>query len=220
METGLMNQILEKGIIAIMRGVAPQDAEPTVEALLSGGISTLEVAFNHKSPEGMQQTLESMRRIQTGFGTAVQMGAGTVLSEEDVDMARECGATYMISPNVDPVVIRHTKACGCLSFPGALTPSEIALAASAGADAIKLFPAGNFGPNYLRAVMGPLGHLTYFAVGGITCDNMQQFLKAGVKGFGIGGNLVDLQAIRRGDFATITRTAREFVEAWRQFALK
>ncbi len=217
MQDKLLQSIFDNGIIAIIRGVSPDQIIPTVEALVEGGISTLEITFQHKDQSTIERSLESMRRVSQHFGEAVQMGAGTVLTCQNVDDAIACGAKYMISPNVDPEVIRYTKERGCLSFPGALTPTEAVEAAKAGADAVKLFPAGDLGPSYIKAVRGPLAHLNFLAVGGVSPDNMASFLDAGVCGFGIGGNLVNLKAIEAGDFAAITRTARAYVNAWEAY---
>ncbi len=209
-----LHAILDQGIIAIVRGVAPSHIIPTVEALYSGGIGAVEITFDQRSPQTIAQTLESLSLIHSNFQGRMLLGAGTVLTVEQVESAAANGAQYMISPNVDVEVIRHTKKLGCLSFPGALTPTEIVTAHNAGADAVKLFPAGTFGPGYIKAIMGPLGHIPYFAVGGITPDNMEDFIEIGVRGFGIGGNLVDLKAIMENRFEAIEATARRYSTNW------
>ena len=117
----------------------------------------------------------------------------------------------MISPNVDKKVIRKTKALGMLSLPGALTPSEICDAARYGADLIKLFPAADMGPDYVKAVKAPLSHVKLLAVGGIGLEDLRTYMNAGACGFGIGSSLTDREMIRNEDWSGITTLAKAYV---------
>jgi 2-dehydro-3-deoxyphosphogluconate aldolase/(4S)-4-hydroxy-2-oxoglutarate aldolase len=134
-----------------------------------------------------------------------------VLTSEQVEHAVESGAQYIISPNTDLAVIKKTKELEKTSIPGAFTPSEMVSAYHAGADIIKLFPAGVFGIKYIKAVLAPLSHIPVIAVGGVDADNAVDFLKAGAIGVGVGGNLVDVKAIYAGEYDKITATAREYL---------
>jgi len=215
-----LQSIFEQGIIAIIRGVKPEYIVSTVQALYAGGIRAVEATYDQSSEQSINDSLASMRLIHENFKDKVIMGAGTVITVQQVISAKECGAKYIISPNTDVEVIRATKEVGCLSFPGALTPSEIVTAYHAGADAIKLFPAGTMGTGYVKAIMGPLGYIPYLAVGGITLDNMKDFIDIGVKGFGIGGALVSVKEIEAGNFSAITELAGRYVGNWNKFKNK
>lgn len=129
-------------VIAIIRGVEPGQMLDTARAIKAGGISNMEITFDHSTPEGIGNTLESIRRVKAGLGDQVNVGAGTVLTTEEAELAAEAGAEYLISPGMDPAVIRRTKELGKISIPGALTPTEVCEAWDCGADIVKMFPAG------------------------------------------------------------------------------
>lgn len=209
----VLDHILNAKLIAIVRGVKTSDICQLTQALLDGGITCMEVTYNQKSIEGQQETLHSIRTIKQTFGDAICLGAGTVLTPLQVQQAIEAGAAYMISPNVDLSVIAATKKADAVSIPGALTPSEIVTAYSAGADIVKLFPAGDLGIDYIRSLIAPLSHIPLSAVGGVRPDNVKEFFSAGVVGVGIGSNLVSLKDIREKRFDRITETAKKYVAA-------
>ena len=143
------------------------------------------------------------------------VGAGTVMTVEQVRQAAEAGAEYMISPNVDEEVIRETKRLGKVSIPGAMTPTEAAFAYKCGADIVKLFPAGLLGAAYIKAVKAPLKHIPVTAVGNVNVDNCAEFIKAGAVGVGVGGSLVSAKLVDEGRFDEITATAQAYVAALR-----
>ena len=132
------------------------------------------------------------------------------------DLACEAGAKYIITPNVNTDVIRYANSLGMVTMPGAFTPSEIEEAHRAGADFVKVFPAGQLGTDYIRAIKAPLNHIALLAVGGVNENNLKDFLNAGVVGFGIGGNLVNQEWIKNGQFDRIAELARTYVENVRQ----
>lgn len=209
----VMERVRERRIIAIVRGLAPEWILRLSEALYEGGIDLIEVTFAQAKPDTFAQTAEAIRAIDRHFGGRVLAGAGTVMSEAQVDMAREAGAKYIISPNVDQGVIRRTKEYGLCAFPGALTPTEIAQAHAGGADAVKVFPAGNLGPGYIKAVAAPLAHIPLMAVGGVNEQNAQDFLRAGAIGLGVGGNLVNKEWIEGGQWQRISELAAAYRKA-------
>lgn len=135
------------------------------------------------------------------------MGAGTVLTPEQVDRAFKAGAEYIISPDTNPEVIKRTVSLGLVSIPGALTPTEIQYAHACGADFVKLFPAGEMGISYIKAVTAPLNHIRLLAVGGVNEDNLADFFKAGIKGAGIGSNIIKKNLLEQKDFKGITKLA-------------
>ena len=134
------------------------------------------------------------------------------MSVEQVKIAAEAGAEYMISPDTSEAVIKATREAGAVSIPGALTPTEVATAYAYGADFVKLFPAGELGLSYIKAIRAPLAHIPMLAVGGVNENNLGEFLKAGLDGFGIGSNIVDKKLIEKGDFAALTALAKRYTE--------
>lgn len=213
MRNKVIQRTLQGKLIAIVRGMAGDSILPLAEALREGGVDMMEVTFNQRHPESFSETTKSIGAIRKRFGDDVLVGAGTVITPEQAEMAAEAGALYIISPNVDVRVIARTRELGLVSMPGALTATEAQVAHTAGADFIKLFPAGDLGPGYLKALTAPLSHLSFLAVGGIDEKNMPAFRKAGALGFGIGGNLVNRELVAAGRWAAITELAKVFVAA-------
>jgi len=207
--------ILSKKLIAIVRKLPRPHIVSLGEALQAGGIELMEVTFDPQNPDDWRETCESIRALRKHFGEAVRVGAGTVLSEQQVDMAYDAGAQYIISPNPDARVIRRTRERGLVSLPGCMTSGEMLSAHEAGADFIKMFPAGLLGVDYIKAVRAPLSHLSLLAVGGVNEKNAADFIRAGCCGLGVGGSLVDKQRVMSGEFQSITKLAATYVEAVR-----
>ena len=207
----IMETLRERKAIAIVRGLSPEIIDPLAQALYDGGIGLLEVTFQQDKPGTWKATASAIGHLCSAFDGRMRIGAGTVMTTEQLHLAADAGAQYIISPGVSEAVIRETKRLGLLSLPGALTPTEIANAYSMGADAVKIFPAGIAGPKYIKAVRAPISHIPLLAVGGIDADNCAAFLKAGCIGVGVGGSLVNKQWIADGDFDKITALAGEFV---------
>lgn len=212
-----MNNVMERlraeKIIAIVRGVSSEQILPLARALLDGGISMMELTFDQSKPETWQDTCAGIRRLAEEFSGALLPGAGTVLTLEQLSLAREAGARYIISPDTDEGVIRETKKLGLCSFPGAFTPTEVVRAWKAGADAVKLFPASNLGAEYVKALRAPLSHIPLLAVGGVTAENAGEFIACGCAGVGVGGGLANKKWIAEGAFDKITALAREYGKA-------
>jgi 2-dehydro-3-deoxyphosphogalactonate aldolase len=171
-------------LIAILRGVKPQEVVSTGEALLDAGFSLIEVPLNSPDP------LDSVTRLAKAFAGRAVVGAGTVLEEQEVDAVQAAGGTMVISPNASIDVIVRTARAGLVSLPGIATPSEAFAALRAGATALKLFPAEGASPAGLKAMRAVLpSSVRVFPVGGITPDNLSDWLKAGAAGFGLGSAL-------------------------------
>ncbi|WHH58221.1 bifunctional 4-hydroxy-2-oxoglutarate aldolase/2-dehydro-3-deoxy-phosphogluconate aldolase [Petroclostridium sp. X23] len=211
MSNMILNQIFQNKIVAIIRGIGSDRIIDTVGALLEGGINLLEVTFNQESQEKSADTLKCLKLIKKEYGDRVCLGAGTVLTLEQVEKSVEAGAEYIISPNTDVKVIQKTKEMGKISIPGSFTPSEAVTAYNAGADIVKLFPAGILGTDYIKAFLAPLSHIPVVAVGGVTVENVNDFISAGAKGVGVGGNLVDKKAIYAGEYDKIIQVAQDYV---------
>lgn len=192
-------------LIAILRGITPDEAVPVTSALIDAGITMIEVPLNSPHP------LDSIRAMAGAFGGDALIGAGTVLTPGDVRDVYAAGGRMVVSPDCDPEVIAATKAAGMRSFPGALTPTECFRALKSGADGIKVFPAplmGTGGLRALRAVLPPRAQV--FMVGGVDSTNMTDWRRAGASGFGLGTSLY-----RPGATATdVAEAARKAVAAW------
>lgn len=206
-----LDTILQSKVIAIVRGIPGEKIVELAKAISRGGIRCIEVTFD-QTTDGTQ-TLEAIRALKAQLGDEVCVGAGTVMTAQQVIRAAEAGAEYMISPNTDEAVIRQTKQLGKISIPGAMTPSEAVFAHSCGADIVKLFPAGILGASYIKAVKAPLKHIPVVAVGGINAENCRQFIEAGAVGVGVGGNLVDLKLVEEGRLDEITQIAQAYTNA-------
>jgi 2-dehydro-3-deoxyphosphogluconate aldolase/(4S)-4-hydroxy-2-oxoglutarate aldolase len=213
MRNKVTGRILEDRIIAIVRGADEGLVLPLGEALLAGGITMVEITFNQAKPDSFDATLRGIAKLREHFGDRLLAGAGTVLSEAQVDMARDAGALYIVSPNTNPAVIRRTRDLGLVSLPGALSPGECLDAHDAGADFVKLFPASVLGTAYLKAIRAPLSHIRFLAVGGIDETNAAAFIGAGALGLGVGGNLVNKEWMAAGQWEKITDLARRLVKA-------
>lgn len=170
-----------RNIVAILRGIRPEEAEPVAAALIIAGITKIEVPLNSPEP------LDSIGRMVRRFGAEAIIGAGTVLTPEDVARVAEVGGKLIVSPDANADVIRATKALGLLSYPGVMTPTECFAALRAGADGLKIFPGMLIGPEGLKAIRAVLPKGTeVLAVGGAGPENFAQWFAAGADGFGIG----------------------------------
>ena len=212
MKEDIVRSVLEGRIIAIIRGFSPETCLKLAEAYAKGGIRHVEVTFNQKAPDSWKDTSEAIRSIRERFEGEVRVGAGTVLTQEQLQMCEDAGGEYMITPNVNPELIRECVRRGLVAMPGALTPSEAVVAHEAGADFVKIFPAGSLGPGYVKAVMAPLSHIRFLAVGGVGPDNVADFMRAGCVGAGVGGNLTNKEWIAAGAWDKVTDVAKALVK--------
>lgn len=196
----------EMPLVAILRGVAPHEAVGIGTALLDAGFVCAEVPLNSPEPT------RSIAAMRQAFGERMLVGAGTVLSAADVDAVAAAGAQFVVSPNTNQQVIAAAKRRGLTALPGFLTPTEAFAAIEAGADALKLFPADQAGPAFikaLRAVLPPT--LPIFAVGGVDAGQMKAYLGAGATGFGLGSSLYK----PGDDAALVAARAHALVNAFR-----
>jgi len=180
----LRHYLGECPLVAIIRGVTPDEAEAIGEAIYDGGIRIIEVPLNSPEP------LKSIERLAARFGDRALIGGGTVLRPEWVDAVQAAGGRIIVSPNTNEAVIAAASSAGLISCPGYFTPSEAFTALNAGAHGLKLFPAEAATPAVLKAQLAVLPKgVPMVVVGGIKPDNMQPWLKAGASGFGLGGGL-------------------------------
>lgn len=207
----IVEAIENEKIIVIVRGAEKEKLIPLAQAMYDGGIRLLEVTFDAKGVVTDEQTAENIASLVKHFDGKMLIGAGTVLKESQVELVKKAGGRFIISPNTNEGVIKKTRELGMVSMPGAVTPTEIQQAYEYGASFVKLFPAGNLGPDYVKAVKAPLSHIKLTAVGGIHDGNMADYLKAGASGFGIGTNIVDKKLLEAEDYAGITKLAEKYV---------
>lgn len=205
--------IEQEKIIAIVRGADPEQCLKVAQALYDGGIRLMEITYNQKDPASFQTTADTIAAVAKEFEGRMLVGAGTVTSPELVEMTAKAGGRYIISPDCYPDVIRRTLELDMVSIPGALTPTEVMTAHRAGADFVKLFPVGNLGTSYIKAIRAPISHVKLLAVGGVNEKNIAEFLSTGLCGAGVGGNLANKKWIEAGEYHKITETARAMVAA-------
>jgi len=198
-------------IVAIIRGFEPDVCLKLAEAYYKGGIELVEVTFNQKDPDSWKDTASAIKSISNRFAGVMKVGAGTVLTEEQLTICEDAGGEFMVTPNVNTSLIKRCVSDGLMAMPGAMTPSEAVEAFNAGASYVKIFPAGVLGPAYIKALRAPLSHIPFLAVGGIGPDNIADFIKAGCVGAGVGGNLTNKEWIAAGQWDKITEVARSLV---------
>lgn len=210
MRSRVIEAIEREKIIVIVRGVAADKLIPLAEAMYEGGIRLLEVTYSADGSVSDEETAKNIEMLSKHFEGRMYIGAGTVITEKQVELTKKAGGKFIISPDTYENVIRKTRELDMASMPGALTPTEIQKAYRCGADFVKLFPITNLGTEYVKAVKAPLSHIKFLAVGGINENNMADYLKAGVCGFGIGSNIVNKKFIDSGDYASITQLAKKY----------
>lgn len=203
-----VDRIRKVGIVPVVRATSAEEALAAVEAIRAGGIPILEITLT------VPGAVQIIKDLTLRLGDEVLIGAGTVL---DSDAARACidaGARFIVSPSLDIPTIETCIALDVPVFPGALTPTEVVTAWKAGANAVKVFPANAMGgATYLKSLKAPLPQIELIPTGGVSLTNVADFIAAGAMALGVGADLVDLAALRRGDAAAITTKARQYVAA-------
>ena len=213
MKNTIVQAIKKNKLIAIVRGVEAEKCIRIAQALYDGGFRLMEITYDQKHPESWESTARTIGAVAKAFEGKMYVGAGTVTCTELVELTHKYGGRFIISPDVNEDVIRRTCQLGMVSIPGGLTPTEVMVAHRAGADFVKLFPAGNLGTGYVKAVKAPISHVDMLVVGGIDEKNVASFLAVGAVGAGIGGNLVNRDWVQAGQYDKITEVARQLVEA-------
>lgn len=200
--------LLDNYIVAIIRADSGQDLVQTVKAVASGGVRCIEMTMT--TPGALQALELASKELAT---EDVLLGVGSVLDEETCRLAILAGAQYIVSPVVSLPVIRMAHRYGKPVLPGAYTPTEIFHAWENGADLVKVFPSEIGGAAYIKAVKGPLPQIPLVATGGVSADNLKDFVAAGASGVGVGGNLVSKKLLAARDFEGIAANARAFAGA-------
>lgn len=201
-----MREALAGGVVAILRGRRGEHLDAALEVLVDAGIRSLEITLNTPG------ALEALRRAGTRFGPEVAVGAGTVRTVADLDAAVAAGAGFLVSPHSEPVLGARARELGVAYLPGAFTPTEIVAAWTAGATAVKLFPARLGGPRYLRDIREPLPDIPILPTGGVSVENVAEWFAAGAVAVGAGGSLIG-DALDGGDRSALAARATAFVHA-------
>ncbi|ATW87678.1 2-dehydro-3-deoxyphosphogluconate aldolase/(4S)-4-hydroxy-2-oxoglutarate aldolase [Halohasta litchfieldiae] len=197
-------QLVDSGVVAVLRGADPDTLIDITDALLKGGVTGIELTADTPGIGDMLSDLTG------SFGDEIVVGTGTVLDSETARTVMLAGAEFVVSPSLHENVITTCNRYGTLVAPGVMTPTEAIRGYEAGADLVKVFPASSLGPGHLSAIKGPYSQIPLMPTGGVDLDNAADYIEAGAECVGVGGALVDYEAAERGEFETITERAREF----------
>jgi 2-dehydro-3-deoxyphosphogluconate aldolase/(4S)-4-hydroxy-2-oxoglutarate aldolase len=205
-----LQQILDCGIVAVVRSPDSQQLVEVCRALADGGVGVIEITMT------VPGALDVLRQVRQALGDRVLLGAGTVLDPETARAVLLAGAEYIVAPTVNLDVIRLCQRYDKIVMPGAFTPTEILTAWEAGADIVKVFPADVVGPAFFKAMRGPLPQIRLMPTGGVDLTTAKAFLKAGACCLGVGGQLVEPRAVAERNFDRIRDLARQYVAIVKQ----
>ena len=203
-------RVLNSRIVAVVRSTHIGQLTDVAEALLAGGVEIVEITFT------VPRAHRVLEQLAERLGDKILLGAGTVLDPETARTALLAGAKFIVSPTLNLDVIRLCQRYDKLVLPGALTPTEVLTAWEHGADIVKIFPSDLTGPAYLKALHGPLPQIRLMPTGGVNLLTAADFLRAGACALGIGGSLVEAEAIAAGNMARIESLARQYVQVVRE----
>ena len=210
MKDKVIESIKRERLIIIVRGMSRDELLPLSDALYDGGVRLMEITYTAGS-EGLDtEVAETIRLLSERMEGKMYVGAGTVTRVSQVELTAKAGGKFIISPDANPDIIRYSRELGLVSIPGVMTPTEINSAYEAGADFVKLFPVTSLGAEYVKAIRAPLTHIPMLAVGGVNLDNMADYAKAGVSGFGVGASFCPKELLAARDYPRIS----EFVNGY------
>jgi 2-dehydro-3-deoxyphosphogluconate aldolase/(4S)-4-hydroxy-2-oxoglutarate aldolase len=210
-KSAIVEEIIEVGVIPVIRAESAQLAVRAIEAIRAGGVSILEITMT------VPEAVEIIREAAARFGDSALIGAGTVLDVETAEKCADAGAQFIVGPALNLDLIAYCRQRELVVMPGALTPTEVVTAWSAGADFVKVFPAGAVGGSaYIRALKAPLPQVRLVPTGGVSLQTAGDFIKAGSAAVGVGSDLVDLKLLRHGQESVITERARRFLDIVRE----
>ena len=206
----ILRVIIDCGVVAVVRVGSAREALEVCSAIARGGVKPVEVTMT------VPNAIDVIKEFKSTVKDEVLVGAGTVLDPETARAAILAGVDYIVTPTLNLKVIEMCHRYGKVVIPGAFTPTEILTAWEAGADIVKVFPAGVAGPQYLKDIKGPLPQVRLLPTGGVTLENTPDFIKAGAVAVAVGTALVDKKLVAEKKFDLITERARQFVEAVRK----
>jgi len=205
-----LHQVLDAGIVAVVRAPDPTHLVEVIRALAEGGVTVAEVTFT------VPHALDVIKQARRELPANILLGAGTVLDTETARSAILAGAEFIVAPTLNLDVIRLCHRYDKLVMPGAFTPTEILTAWDAGADIVKVFPADNLGPTFFKALRGPLPQVRIMPTGGVDLNTAGDFLRAGACCLGIGSQLVEPKAVANRDFQRLRDLAAKYVSIVKQ----
>ena len=207
----VIQQIRDTGVIPVVRASSTDEAMRAIDAIREGGISVLEITMT------VPGAIKVIEQVSKRYGKDVLVGAGTVLDPEIAEACISSGAQFVVSPALNLETIACCRRLDVAVMPGALTPTEVVQAWNAGADFVKVFPAGAVGgASYLKALKAPLPQIELVPTGGVSLKTAGDFIRAGAAALGVGADLVDLKAIREGQSDVITERAKQFSQIVRE----
>ena len=203
----------ETKLVAILRGVPSDQLFELLDCLYESGIRLAEITYDATDDIPDEVTASDIGRAATYMEGRMLIGAGTVIRREQVELTKAMGGKFIISPNMDPEIIRYTKELDMISMPGAMTVSEVCDAVNAGADYVKLFPVSVLGPGFVKAILAPLRNAKLVAVSGVTPNNIDEYLRAGCVGAGIGSGFFTPEQVQARRYDLIAQNVQSFVNA-------
>ena len=215
---GAVEELKQSRFMVLARGVPKDVLLKGVEAIAEAGVTVFESTFDHRREDCIAENADKIAALVAALGDRMCIGAGTVLSVEEVRAAHEAGASFIVSPDTDPAVIAETKRLGMASIPGAMTPTEIKRAHALGADIVKLFPADDLGYHYIQNLKGPLPHIPLMATGGVNPQTIPEFLSRGIIAVGTGITIFRPDLVAAKDYEGIKALAVAHIEAIRKFS--
>jgi 2-dehydro-3-deoxyphosphogluconate aldolase/(4S)-4-hydroxy-2-oxoglutarate aldolase len=207
----VFNRMITEGLIPVIRVSSAKEAIDVADAIKEGGVTLIEITMS------VQGAIDAIKELTQKYKDEIIMGAGTILDSETGRAALLAGAQFIVSPTLNLDLIQLAHRYSAVVIPGAMTPTEILTAWNAGADMVKVFPAAQFGgPEYLKALRGPLPQILLVPTGGVNLQNAGDFIKAGATALGVGGELVDKKAVKEKKFKIITENTRAFLKVIRE----
>jgi len=203
----VLNGMISEGLIPVIRVTSASEALDVADAVKQGGVSFIEITMS------VQGAIDVIKELSQKYKDEIIMGAGTVLDPETGRAALLAGAQFIVSPTLNLDLIQLAHRYSAVVIPGAMTPTEILTAWNAGADMVKVFPAAQLGgPEYIKALRGPLPQILLVPTGGVNLQNAGALIKAGASALGVGGELLDKKAIKEKKFHVITENTRAFLK--------
>lgn len=200
----------DSGVVAVVRRPPYDKAVRITDALVAGGVRALEITVDS------DRALELIALLNERYGEKVLVGAGTVLDAQTAEKAIEAGAQFIFSPVLDEETVTTTIRHEVISIPGVMTPTEVWQGYRMGADLLKIFPGSSLGVNYIKELSAPLGQIPMMPTGGVTLDNVAEFIRAGAVAVGLGSSLLDKRAVEEERYQDITKRAEQFIQAIHQ----
>jgi 2-dehydro-3-deoxyphosphogluconate aldolase / (4S)-4-hydroxy-2-oxoglutarate aldolase len=206
----ILKRIADLGLLAVLRAPDPAGARRAVDALVEAGVLGIEITYS--TPDAASVIAD----VKQSYGDEVLVGAGTLITRAQVAEAAEAGASYLVSPGLDDEVVAAMQTTGLPAMAGVLTPTEVMRGVGLGVDVMKLFPGSLGGPSYLRSLRGPFSDVPFMPTGGVSADNVGDWLAAGAIAVGAGSELASAGDISSGNFAGIREKGRRFLVAIRE----